>query len=179
MRLDKLLWSQAKADILKFLIFKKEGVSARALENHLNWTFPSIKKQIEVLESIGILDIDKSHQKREIFLQEDIKKLLKKFFQDFLEWELQSTFKSYPWIQKFFLGKVFNPDLDIDVDLVLIYSQAQESDLEAIKHEISAIFDSYFINNVKVVFFSQDQFELRYKMADKFVLSLLKLAKDF
>jgi len=52
MRLDKLLGSQAKADILKFLVFKREGISARALENYLSWSFPSIKKQIDMLESI-------------------------------------------------------------------------------------------------------------------------------
>ena len=89
------------------------------------------------------------------------------------------TFASYSWIRKFFLGKIFNPSLSVDVDLVVVYQNAQPSELEALKHEIDALFSSYFVESVKIVFFSEEQFEMRYKMADKFVLSLLKFARDW
>jgi len=50
MKIEKLLWSKTKTDILKYLIFKQEGISLRALENVLKRSFPAIKKQVDILE---------------------------------------------------------------------------------------------------------------------------------
>ena len=178
MRLDKLLGSQAKADILKFLVFKREGISARALENFLSWSFPSIKKQVDMLESIGILHIDKNQQKWEIYLADSFKPLLKRFLMDFLKWETQITFEQYSWIEKYFLGKIFNPNLKVDVDLVIVHKPVEDRALAALKEEINSLFASYFLDNITITFMLSSQFELRYKMADKFVLSLLQISKN-
>ncbi len=178
MRLDKLLGSQAKADILKFLVFKREGISARALENYLSWSFPSIKKQIDMLESIWILTIDKNHQKWEIFLTDSFKPLLKEFLMNFLKWETQTTFEQYSWIDKYFLGKIFNPNLKVDVDLVIVHQPVEDRAITALKEEINSLFASYFLDNILITFMPASQFELRYKMADKFVLSLLQASKS-
>ena len=47
MDLEKLFGSKAKVDILKYLLFKRQGLSLRALESDLTWTFPAIKKQVD------------------------------------------------------------------------------------------------------------------------------------
>ena len=39
--------SKTKSDILKYLIFRRQGVSMRALEAEIGWTFPAIKKQVD------------------------------------------------------------------------------------------------------------------------------------
>jgi predicted transcriptional regulator len=60
MKLEKFLGSKTKTDILKYLIFKEEGISLRALENVLKWSFPAIKKQVDILEDSGVVFIDKN-----------------------------------------------------------------------------------------------------------------------
>ena len=178
MRIDKLLGSQSKADILKFLVFKKEGISARALENYLSRSFPSIKKQIDMLESIWILTIDKNHQKWGIYLTSSFKPVIKEFLMNFLKWETQATFEQYSWIDRYFLGKIFNPNMKLDVDLVVVHHPVEERAISALKEEVNSLFASYFLDNIVITFMSISQFELRYKMADKFVLSILQASKS-
>lgn len=50
MNLDKLFGSRTKTDILKYLVFRRQGISMRAFETDLTWSFPAIKKQIEQLD---------------------------------------------------------------------------------------------------------------------------------
>ena len=50
MNLEKLFGSKTKVDIIKYLLFRRQGVSMRALEAELGWTFPAIKKQVDSLE---------------------------------------------------------------------------------------------------------------------------------
>jgi predicted transcriptional regulator len=57
MHLDKLFGSKAKVDILKYLLFRRQGVSMRALETELERTFPAIKKQIDSLKKASIVEI--------------------------------------------------------------------------------------------------------------------------
>jgi len=59
MHLEKLFGSKTKVDILKYLLFRRQGVSMRALEAELGRTFPSIKKQVDSLEECGVLHIEK------------------------------------------------------------------------------------------------------------------------
>jgi predicted transcriptional regulator len=59
MNLEKLFGSKTKVDILKYLLFKRQGISMRALESELSWTFPAIKKQVDSLKIAGIIDINK------------------------------------------------------------------------------------------------------------------------
>ncbi|MBP6911571.1 hypothetical protein KBC03_08475, partial [Patescibacteria group bacterium] len=63
MKLDKFLGSKTKVDILKYLIFRRQGISIRALEHEIPWTFPAIKKQVDSLEESDIVDIDKEGNK--------------------------------------------------------------------------------------------------------------------
>ncbi len=50
MDLDLFFGNKTKADILKYLFFKEDKISARELENKLDQSFPAIKKQIDNLE---------------------------------------------------------------------------------------------------------------------------------
>jgi len=59
MNLEKLFGSKTKVDILKYLLFRRQGVSMRALESELERTFPAIKKQVDSLEESGILAVNK------------------------------------------------------------------------------------------------------------------------
>jgi predicted transcriptional regulator len=59
MNLEKLFGSKTKVDILKYLLFRRQGISMRALESELERTFPAIKKQVDSLEESGILTVNK------------------------------------------------------------------------------------------------------------------------
>lgn len=62
MNLEKLFGSKTKVDILKYLLFRRQGISMRALESELEWTFPAIKKQVDALEDAGVVDVNKEGQ---------------------------------------------------------------------------------------------------------------------
>lgn len=70
MKLDKLFGSKAKADILKYLVFRRQGISMRAFESELERSFPAIKKQIDQLDDAGVIEINKESNKRSIYLTE-------------------------------------------------------------------------------------------------------------
>jgi predicted ArsR family transcriptional regulator len=70
MKLDKLFGSKTKADILKYLVFRRQGISVRAFESELTWSFPAIKKQIDSLEEAGVVTVKKTSSKRSIYLTE-------------------------------------------------------------------------------------------------------------
>gem|GEM_PF-1550978 len=72
MKLDKFLGSKTKVDILKYLIFRRQGISIRALEHEIPWTFPAIKKQVDSLEDSEIVDIDKEGNKRSIVIRPSV-----------------------------------------------------------------------------------------------------------
>ena len=60
------------------------------------------------------------------------------------------------------------------MDLVLIYRPEAQMHLEKIKDDINEIFRDYLIELVNVVFMSQGDFEKRYRLADRFVLTLMR-----
>jgi len=72
MKLDKFLGSKTKVDILKYLIFRRQGISIRALEHEIPWTFPAIKKQVDPLEESDIVDIDKEGNKWSIIMRPSV-----------------------------------------------------------------------------------------------------------
>ena len=72
MKLDKFLGSKTKVDILKYLIFRRQGISIRALEHEIPWTFPAIKKQVDSLEESEIVDIDKEGNKWSIVIRPSV-----------------------------------------------------------------------------------------------------------
>ena len=51
MKLDKLFWSKAKADILKYLVFRRQGISVRAFERICK-RFPKHKKTDDEYEDL-------------------------------------------------------------------------------------------------------------------------------
>ena len=80
MDLEKLFGSKTKVDILKYLLFRRQGVSMRALEWELEWTFPAIKKQVDSLKSAEILKVDTDWNWRSISIEPWIHDLLKQIF---------------------------------------------------------------------------------------------------
>lgn len=60
------------------------------------------------------------------------------------------------------------------MDLVVIYKNAEKQQIEKIKEAINGIFRNYFIDLVYVVFMSSEEWEKRYRMADRFVLQIIR-----
>lgn len=172
MNLEKLFGSKAKVDILKYLLFKRQGVSLRALESDLSWTFPAIKKQVDSLMIAGLLDIDKSQMKRSICLREDSTNPIKAIFVHGLQRTLQDLFSDYEYsVYQYFFGKVFGRELPMD--LVLIHQNTEKDILDVIKKEIREVFHDYFITTLSVTCMSLSEWQKRYRLADKFVLQIL------
>lgn len=78
-------------------------------------------------------------------------------------------------VDKYFLGKVFGNDFDMD--LVIVHQASGKEKIPQMKQDISTIFEKYLILTVNVVFMSADEFQKRNRLADKFVLSLLASGK--
>ena len=173
MKLDKLFGSKAKVDIIKYLLFRREGVSMRALETELEWTFPAIKKQVDALEEAEVITVNKDNTKRSIHLHTDIKRHLHSVFIFGLLRELYQRFQEVPFvITKFYLGKAFGHDLDMD--LVIIYDHASKQEIEDLKQQISVLFASYHMDNIALTTMSQDEWDKRNRLADRFVLAILR-----
>ena len=107
MNLEKLFWSKTKVDILKYLIFRRQWISMRALESEIWWTFPAIKKQIDSLEESWIIDIQKENSWFAISIKKEYSDLFKQIFFTALKSNLTSLFNTYSiMINKYFLGKL-------------------------------------------------------------------------
>ncbi len=177
MNLEKLLWSGTKVDILKYLVFRKQWISIRSLESDLNkWSFPAIKKQVDILVEAKILNVDKSWWKWAIYIDETINQLVKRIFMYSLEYDVSDLFLKYDYsITDFFLWKIFWND--IDSDIVVIYTNLERPAIEKIKEEINEIFVKYYIDSISMTFLSKQDFDRRYRLADKFVLNLMSYKK--
>ncbi len=173
MQIEKLLWSKAKTDVLKYLVFKRQGISMRAISNDLQRSYPAIKKQIDHLIEAQILDVDKSQNSRSICIDEDISDLVVKLFTYSLQQDVYDFMKVYSaCIDKLFLGKVFGQNAKHD--LALIYKANTKELLDQIKKNIDKeVFSNYFIDNVSMISMSAKDFQTRYKLADKFVLDII------
>ncbi len=175
MNLERLFWSKAKIDILKYLIFKRQWISMRALENELEWTFPAIKKQIDSLNESGILFIDKNSSKRSIRIKEEIFPYIKNIILFSLELDIKKIFDdNKDIIEDFYLWKVFW--INIEMDIIILYGNIKNDSekLSAIKENINKIFNKYFIWTVTIVSMSYSERQKRYKLADRFVLNIIK-----
>ena len=178
MNLEKLFWSKTKVDILKYLLFRRQWVSMRALEWEIEWTFPAIKKQVDSLKSADILDVNTDWTWWAISIKPELQILLRQIFYYWLKWELVDLFSTTyePMIDRYYFWKVFW--IQLDMDLVIIYRNIDESQVDPIKKDIWEIFRWYFINDVNVVFMSNDEWERRYRLADRFVLSILRTKQN-
>lgn len=176
MKLEKFLWSKTKVDIIKYLIFKRQWISIRALESELNWSFPAIKKQVDSLEEAEIVEIDKNNNRFAITIRENVYDLIKNFILFNLEQDFVNTFNKYDtMLDKFYLWKIFWKKLDIDI--VLLHKNTPKEFLEQIKNDFEKMFKDYFIDHLSVVFMSVDDFQRRYRLADKFILNLITNSK--
>lgn len=79
-------------------------------------------------------------------------------------------------IEKYFFGKRFGTD--IETDLVIIYKNAEKPQIDTIKENINDIFRGYFIETVSVVFMSAEEWQKRYRLADRFVLQIMRHIKE-
>lgn len=177
MNLEKLFGSKAKIDILKYLIFRRQGVSMRALETELGWTFPAIKKQVDSLEEAEIISVIKEQTGRSISLKSTFEPILKELFFLALQSELGKHFEANKSrIETYYRGDKFGKP--IGMDIIIIYHEHQKEAMEELKKLISEIFRAYRIESVSVVFMSSEDREKRYRLADRFVLQVMRYYKD-
>jgi len=181
MDLEKLFGSKTRFDILKYLIFKRHWVSMRALETDLEWTFPAIKKQIDLLWSANILSINKENTKRSIQVDVWILKYLKSIFIYSLARDIKELFdQNKDIVNQYFFGEIFW--IDLDMDFIVVYQDDQKENTNTLKIQISKIFKNYYIDPVRATFMSHKERDQRYRLSDKFVLNVLKnkkLQEDF
>lgn len=64
------------------------------------------------------------------------------------------------------------------MDLVVIYKNCEKPLIEKIKENISEIFRDYFMEVVSVVFMPHEEREKRYRLADKFVLHIMRNVQE-
>jgi hypothetical protein len=89
--------------------------------------------------------------------------------------DLEEYFRSHELLlKKRYYGHMFGAD--VEVDLVLIYEPLAVDYLPKIKEDIDRLFDTYLIRSEKnkLVLLSSSEFDKRYRLADKFVLQLMR-----
>ena len=177
MNLEKLFWSKTKVDILKYLVFCRQWISMRALESEIWWTFPAIKKQVDSLEESGVVEVQKETSGFSISIKKEYFDLFKQIFYTSLKSSLTKLFDEYSvMINNYFLWKFFG--IPLDMDIVIIYKNMEKPQIDALKSSISDLFREFFIENVSVVFMSLEEREKRYRLADKFVLQIIRFFPD-
>lgn len=176
MKLDKLVWSKAKADILKYLVFRRQWISIRAFESELERSFPAIKKQIDQLEDAWVIEIEKDNTKWwSISLTPGLWQHIKQLLLYMIKIELEEYFQSHELlIKKRYFGQLFWAKLDVDI--VIIYDVHATDHLQKIKDDVARLFDWYLLRSDynKLVLMSLSEFDKRYRLADKFVLQLMR-----
>ncbi len=60
------------------------------------------------------------------------------------------------------------------MDLVIIYQHMEKEQIEALKQQIAEVFRGYFLENISLVFMSKEDWEKRYRLADRFVLQVMR-----
>jgi len=147
----------------------------RALETELSRTFPAIKKQIDTLNEANIISVDKNDTKRAIRIHEDCLDNIKVFFLQNLQHELKQLFENNKnIIEKYYRWNRFWNNLDMD--LIVLHCE-DNNEIDKIKEKINDIFTNYFIDIVSVVFMSSSERDKRYRLADRFVLNIMKNIK--
>jgi len=173
MNLEKLFGSKTKVDILKYLLFRRQGISMRALESEIDRTFPAIKKQVDSLNESKVINVNKDNQGRAISIKPEFYDTLKNVFYFWLQNDLTNLFTTYEvMIDQYYFGKRFN--IDLEMDLVVIYKNCEKPQIDMIKENINEIFRSYFIEVVSVVFMGIEEWQKRDRLADRFVIQIKK-----
>ncbi|MCX6824606.1 MAG: hypothetical protein NTY80_00130 [candidate division SR1 bacterium] len=173
MNLEKLFGSKTKVDILKYLLFKRQGISMRALESEIERTFPAIKKQVDSLNESNVINVNKDGQGRSISIKPEFHDTLKNVFYFGLQNDIINLFTTYEvMIDQYYFGKKFN--IDLEMDLVVIYKNCEKPQIDMIKENINEIFRKYFIEVVSVVFMNIEERQKRDRLADRFVIQIKK-----
>ena len=173
MNLEKLFGSKTKVDILKYLLFRRQGISMRALESEIERTFPAIKKQVDSLLEAKVIDVNKDGQGRAISIKPMFYEIIRNVFYFWLKSDLISLFTTYEvMIDQYYFGKKF--DIDLEMDLVVVYKNCEKPQIDMIKQNINEIFRSYLIDMVSVVFMGIEERQKRDRLADRFVIQIKK-----
>lgn len=173
MNLEKLFGSKTKVDILKYLLFRRQGISMRALESEIQRTFPAIKKQVDSLNESNVINVNKEWQWWAISIKPEFHDTLKNVFYFWLQNDLVTLFTTYEvMIDQYYFGKKFNRDLEMD--LVVVYKNCEKPQIDMIKENINEIFRAYFIEIVSVVFMGLEEWQKRDRLADRFVIQIKK-----
>ncbi len=60
------------------------------------------------------------------------------------------------------------------MDIVIIYQHMEKPQIDELKNKIADLFREFFIENASIVFMSVEEREKRYRLADKFVLQVIR-----
>lgn len=173
MNLEKLFWSETRVDILEYLIFRRQGISMRALEAELWWTFPAIKKQIDTLEEAWVIHVEKDPTGFSIHLEQGVIEIFKNLFFESLKQDLIKLFENY-WdhIINYYRWDRFWKI--IWTDIVILYKEMSKEDMEKLKWDISECCRKYKIENISLAAMNTEEREKRYRLADRFVLKVIR-----
>jgi hypothetical protein len=62
----------------------------------------------------------------------------------------------------------------LEMDLIIIYKHMEKPQIDQMKEAIGEIFRNFFIENISIVCMSVEERERRYRMADRFVLQVMR-----
>ncbi len=180
MDIYEFLWNKTKVDILKYLLFKEENVSARELESKLNQSFPAIKNQIDKLEKAWVLLKNQQWNRWSLTINKRVKPLIFNIFLFDIISFLDELLSKYYFLNKYLLWDlfIFDSSEKIWVDLVFVYNKVEEIFLDDVKSDLNQFFDTYF-SDVKLYFLTNQDYEKRLKFADKFIVNLTKINQNF
>lgn len=176
MDLNTLFWSKTKVNILKYLLFKQEWISARELESNINQSFPAIKKQIDNLNEAWIVEKNKKWNRWHLAIKSDIKPLIYNIFMYDIRMYFKSLWtKNSYFIKKYFLVDFFTPNVEIQMwlDIVFIHKQVEDQFLTDIKKQINDFLEDYYFD-LKISFMDEQNYRKRLQFADRFVINLNK-----
>lgn len=93
-----------------------------------------------------------------------------------LQRDLRQLFDQYDnKIKTCYPGKSFG--YEIEPDLVIVHQNTDEEELKALKKDIATLFSTYFITMVYITCMSSTEREQRYRLADRFVLTIMRQTK--
>jgi hypothetical protein len=123
------------------------------------------------------LHIDKENYGFSISILPQHHELFKNFFFAALKSSLIQLFSTYSiMIDRYFWGKRFG--IPLDMDMIVIYKHMEKPQIEEMKQSIGNVFRDFFIENVSIVFMSAEEWEKRYRLADRFVLQVMRYFPD-
>jgi len=175
MDLNILFWSRTKVNILKYLLFKEDKISARELERHIQESFPAIKKQIDNLYDAWIIEKNKTWNRWQLEIKKWVNPLIYNIFIYNIKRYLKGIWKTTFFIKKVFLADFFLSSIDkqLWIDIVFVHRIVDDAFLEDVKKQISNYLDTYYLD-LTISFICEENYQKRLRYADKFVINLNK-----